>query len=90
MANRMPDAAYEGADEASANRDLWTQVSTGYTDEHAFRAWAASEITWGIFNIPEDQPDVLGRLPALMSWNWDAAPRTSPPGSPGAGRGQSA
>jgi hypothetical protein len=41
----MPDAAHEGADEASANRDLWTQVSTDYTDEHAFRAWAASEIT---------------------------------------------
>jgi hypothetical protein len=49
MASRMPDAAHEGADEVSANRDLWTQVSTDYTDEHALRAWAASEITWGIF-----------------------------------------
>jgi hypothetical protein len=70
MASRMPDAAHEGADEASANRDLWTQVSTDYTDEHALRAWAASEITWGIFGILEDQLDVLGRLPTLMSWSW--------------------
>jgi SAM-dependent methyltransferase len=61
----MPDAADEGADEASVNRDLWTQVSAHYTDEHAFRAWAASEITWGIFNIPEDQLDVLGEVAGL-------------------------
>jgi hypothetical protein len=65
MASRMPDAAHEGADEASANRDLWTQVSTDYTDEHAFRAWAASEITWGIFGIPEDQLDVRGEVADL-------------------------
>jgi hypothetical protein len=45
MASPMPDAAHEGADEASANRDLRTQVSADYTDEHAFRAWAASKIT---------------------------------------------
>ncbi len=65
VASRMPAATPEGADEASANRDLWTQASADYTDEHAIRAWAANEITWGIFNIPEDQLDVLGEVAGL-------------------------
>jgi SAM-dependent methyltransferase len=61
----MPDDAPEVAHEADANRDLWTQVSADYTDEHAFRAWATDEITWGIFNIPENQLDVLGDVTSL-------------------------
>jgi hypothetical protein len=63
MASRMPDAAHEGADEASANRDLWTQVSTDYTDEHAFRAWAASEITSrALCRLACGNSRVIGRL----------------------------
>jgi SAM-dependent methyltransferase len=61
----MPDDAPEGAHEADANRDLWTRVSVDYADEHAFRAWASNEITWGIFNIPENQLDVLGDVSGL-------------------------
>jgi Methyltransferase domain len=61
----MPDDAPEGAHEADANRDLWTRVSADYADEHAFRAWASNEITWGIFNIPETQLDVLGEVSGL-------------------------
>ena len=88
----QPDAAYEGADEASANRDLWTQVSRRLYDEHAFRAWAASEITWGIFNIPEAQLDVLdparwipeaARLSAQAGvWSSIPPPSWSPCASP--------
>jgi SAM-dependent methyltransferase len=56
----MADAiAGPGAD-AAANRDLWTQVNAEYADEHAFRAWAAEEITWGVFNVPEAELGVLG------------------------------
>lgn len=51
-----------GADEVAANRKLWTQANSEYTDEHANRAWAADDITWGIFNVPERQIDVLGNV----------------------------
>jgi ubiquinone/menaquinone biosynthesis C-methylase UbiE len=47
-------------DYADRNRDLWTQTNGEYTGEHAARAWARDEITWGIFGIPEHELDVLG------------------------------
>jgi len=33
--------AEAGPDEVAANRELWTQANSDYTDEHANRAWAA-------------------------------------------------
>jgi len=36
-----------------------------YTDEHAWRAWSADGITWGIFNVPEQQIGVLGDVRGL-------------------------
>ena len=51
--------------EAAAVRDLWSRVNADYGDEHARRAWSASEITWGIFNVPEDQLGVLGDVSGL-------------------------
>jgi SAM-dependent methyltransferase len=65
VANSMPDDTPEEAHDHDANRELWTQVSAEYTDEHAFRARAADEISWGIFNIPEDQLGVLGEVDGL-------------------------
>lgn len=53
------------ADEVAANRELWTQANSEYTDEHAGRAWAAEDITWGIFNVPEQQLGVLGDVRGL-------------------------
>ena len=53
------------ADEVAANRELWTQANSEYTDEHACRAWAAEDITWGIFNMPEQQLGVLGDVRGL-------------------------
>jgi len=58
------DPAAPGSD-AAANRELWTRVNSEYADEHAFRAWAADEITWGIFDVPETQLGVLGDVAGL-------------------------
>ena len=60
----MADAGAR-ADEVAANRELWTQANSEYTDEHAYRAWAAEDITWGIFNVPEQQLGVLGDVRGL-------------------------
>ena len=57
----LPDA---GAD-LRHNRALWTIVNSEFTDEHAFRAWAADEITWGLFQIPERDLGVLGDVDGL-------------------------
>jgi len=55
----------EAAAEAAVNRDLWTPANREYGDEHADRAWAAGDITWGIFNVPEEQLGVLGDVRGL-------------------------
>ena len=57
----MPDV---GADVAR-NRALWTIVNAEFTDEHALRAWAADELTWGLFQIPERELGVLGDVGGL-------------------------
>ncbi len=44
----LPDAEADVA----RNRALWTVVNSEFTDEHAERAWAAKEITWGLFQVP--------------------------------------
>ena len=54
-----------GADEVAANRELWTRANSEYADEHAVRAWAAEDLTWGIFNVPEQQLGVLGDVRGL-------------------------
>src|SRR3954453_11515229 len=48
-----------------ANRTLWTLVNSAFTDEDAFRAWAASEVTWGLFHVPEREVRVLGDVRGL-------------------------
>jgi SAM-dependent methyltransferase len=53
------------SDDAAANRELRTRVNGEYADKHAFRAWAAEEITWGIFDIPEAQIGLLGDVAGL-------------------------
>jgi SAM-dependent methyltransferase len=40
-------------------------VNSAFTDEQASRAWAAAEITWGLFQIPERDVDVLGDVQGL-------------------------
>ena len=57
--------AKAAAREAAANRELWTRANHEYADDHAYRAWAAEDITWGIFNVPEQQIGVLGGVRGL-------------------------
>jgi SAM-dependent methyltransferase len=57
----LPDA---GTDRAH-NRALWTIVNARFTDEDAERAWAAEEITWGLFGVPERELGVLGAVDGL-------------------------
>jgi SAM-dependent methyltransferase len=57
----LPDT---GADVAR-NRALWTIVNSEFTDEDAHRVWAAGEITWGLFQVPERDLGVLGDVAGL-------------------------
>jgi SAM-dependent methyltransferase len=57
----LPDAAGDLA----RNRALWTTVNAQFTDEHADRAWAAEELTWGLFGVPERDLGVLGAVAGL-------------------------
>src|SRR5467141_2747606 len=38
----------------------WTEANAEYTDAAASAAWAQDEITWGVWETPESQLDVLG------------------------------
>jgi SAM-dependent methyltransferase len=61
----MAEGRAASGHDAVANRALWTRVNAEYADEHAFRAWAADEITWGIFDVPEARIGVLGDVSGL-------------------------
>ena len=49
----------------AVNRALWTMVNEQFTDARAASAWAAAEITWGIFDVPEHELGVLGDVAGL-------------------------
>ena len=53
------------SDDAARNRELWTKSNAEHTGLKAREAWAAEEITWGVFNIAEADvrvlPDVDGK-----------------------------
>ena len=53
------------SDDAARNRELWTTSNAEYTGSKAREHWAATEISWGIFGIPESEvrvlPDVDGK-----------------------------
>jgi SAM-dependent methyltransferase len=57
----LPDARADLA----RNRALWALVNAQFTDEHAARAWAAGELTWGLFGFPERDLGVLGDVAGL-------------------------
>jgi SAM-dependent methyltransferase len=48
-----------------SNIELWTRANAEYTDERAEQAWAADEITLGVWHVPEREldalPDVAGK-----------------------------
>ena len=47
-------------DELTQNQDLWQAVNAQHTDEAADAVWAADEITWGLFSVPETTVGALG------------------------------
>lgn len=47
------------------NVRLWTKVNAEWTDAKATEAWAADEIHWGIWGIPESDLGVLGDVAGL-------------------------
>ena len=53
------------SEDAQRNRDDWTQKNTAYTDENASAMWAAEEITWGVFGVPESSLETLGEVAGL-------------------------
>jgi SAM-dependent methyltransferase len=57
----MPDPGHDVA----VNRALWAMVNAQFTDAHAHDAWAAGEITWGLFDVPERELCVLGDVAGL-------------------------
>jgi SAM-dependent methyltransferase len=59
--------------DVAANLGLWTRAKAECTDEHAYRAWAGGEITWGVFTVPDRQLGVIGAFPAWTSSSSDAA-----------------
>lgn len=85
MADPGAADAAEGA--TAANKDLWTRINAEYTDEQALRSWAAEDISWGVFNVPEAGLDVVGDVAGLTSWISAAARRTCRPGWRGGGPG---
>lgn len=51
--------------DAGINRELWRTVNAQYTDGQAPDKWTADDISWGIFDIPETQVDVLGDVAGM-------------------------
>jgi SAM-dependent methyltransferase len=61
----MAPALLEAGADIARNRALWTIVNSQFTDEDADRAWAAKEVTWGLFHVPERDLGVLGDVRGL-------------------------
>ena len=51
--------------ELATNRALWTALNAAFTDEDARQAWDATEVTWGLFRVPERDLGVLGDVRGL-------------------------
>jgi SAM-dependent methyltransferase len=53
------------ASDAERNRELWTEENRRYYHDRARPKWAADEITWGIWAVPERTLGVLGDVAGL-------------------------
>ena len=63
--------------------EAWTRENERYTDGRAEQAWAAEEISWGVFNVPESElhalPDVIrSSLDRCFSSMADSGRTTTP------------
>ena len=55
----------EISDDAKRNRAGWTKANAEFTDLQASTAWAAAEMTWGVFGVPEASVNTLGDVKGL-------------------------
>lgn len=55
----------EISDDARRNRSSWTKINAEFTDREASTAWAATEITWGVYGVPEASVNTLGDVDGL-------------------------
>jgi SAM-dependent methyltransferase len=55
----------ERPDYVQQNVANWTRANTDYTDDSGSRAWAQEEITWGVFETPESELNLLGDVNGL-------------------------
>ena len=46
----------------SRNRSVWSDVNAAFTDGDAEAMWSATEITWGLFRLPERTLGLLGDI----------------------------
>lgn len=53
------------SDYVGQNVAYWTARNAEYTDKSAAQAWAADEITWGVWQTPESELEVLGDVDGL-------------------------
>jgi SAM-dependent methyltransferase len=58
-------SADPAADSVAANVAQWTKQNAEFTDPSASRAWAAEDITWGVFGVPESGVGCLGDVAGL-------------------------
>jgi SAM-dependent methyltransferase len=52
-------ASPELPDYAVVNRASWTKANAEYADARAHAAWAAPQIRWGVFGVPEEEVSAL-------------------------------
>ena len=52
-------------DYVQQNIVVWTRSNAEYTDTSAERAWAQEAITWGVWQIPESELNVIGDVDGL-------------------------
>ena len=52
-------------DHTERNRSYWTGINSAYTDGEAEKDWAQEQITWGVFQVPESQLQLLGEVRGL-------------------------
>ena len=60
------------------NRQVWTDMNARYADARASAAWHKSDITWGVWQVPEADLQARCRLtwPGWMLWTSVVALRT--------------
>jgi len=46
-------------DYVRVNRDHWTKANADYTDARAEHAWNEPEISWGVWDTPERELQIL-------------------------------